>query len=160
MIRNICRKNHMQNENDWRQFFPPNTFFQASNSSSTTVVPSTTLEVWDSHPPGEPRAQVTSTDRLQRSPRTHPDLHQGMFCCFFPSYVRPKGAMPFSPRASWWTAATTPMCLLRPGPSGLSCRCNCRFRWVLVDLEATAALDTHFLLGFALLDQMTSTGDL
>lgn len=28
MIRNICRKNHMQNENDWRQFSPKTLFFR------------------------------------------------------------------------------------------------------------------------------------
>lgn len=116
MIRTICRKNHMQNENDWRQFSPKTLFFQASNSSSTTVVPSIRLEVWDSHPPGETRAQVTSTNRFQWSPRTHPGFQQGIFCCFSPLYVRPKEVRPFSLRASSWTAATTSVSVLIPRP--------------------------------------------
>ncbi|KAF2978370.1 hypothetical protein EK904_005464, partial [Melospiza melodia maxima] len=65
---------------------------KASNSSSTTVVPSITLEVRDSHPPREPRAQtqgseaIFTTGKLLNS-SDHPDPRSRRFsgrcsCCF------------------------------------------------------------------------------
>lgn len=123
MIRNICRKNHMQNESDWRQFSPRTLFFQSSNNSAVPLAAckaSRRLEVWDPHLPGELHARVMSTNRLQQSQRNH-----GIFCCSFFLTSELKG---FSPWASWWTAGTTPIFVLGPCPKGL-CMCTAAVSW-------------------------------